>query len=184
MTNSFNHSLAGNCLPSERADCRKLDWPIAAESFRPGRPRRALWPIADSLDPSKNPKAAKHLKIPLNAPDSSVFASAAMARSGDDAEAVDLETFELEDCSKGHRQLDDIWEHFKKIRLTAEQHQKWHRWWNGKCKCCGTVVDGKPKLLKKHLASCKKASISTQPEALAAQEQSGGTDCQDTESEA
>ena len=34
--------IAKHAMGSERADCRKLDWPIAAESFRPGRPRRAL----------------------------------------------------------------------------------------------------------------------------------------------
>ena len=52
--------------------------------------------------------------MPPNAAGSSVFAAAAMARSGDDAEAVDLEEFEPEDCSKGHRQLDGIREHFRR----------------------------------------------------------------------
>lgn len=106
-----------------------------------------------------------------------------MAHPGDDAEAIDLEEFKPEDCSKGHRQLDDIWDHFKKIRLTAEQYQKWHRWWNARCKACGTTLDGKPKVLKQHLVKCKKASMSTQQEAHAAQEQSGGADCKDTGSE-
>ena len=48
----------------------------------------------------------------------------------DDPTAVSVDIEQAESSSHGHRQLDDIWDHYKKIRLTTEEHDKWHRWYD------------------------------------------------------
>ena len=62
----------------------------------------------------------------------------------DDSTAVSVDIEQAESSSHGHRQLDDIWDHYKKIRLTTEEHDKWHRWYDARCKYCGVRHAGKP----------------------------------------
>ena len=50
----------------------------------------------------------------------------------DDPTAVSVDSEQAESSSHGHRQLDDIWDHYKKIRLTTEEHDKWHRWYDAR----------------------------------------------------
>ena len=61
----------------------------------------------------------------------------------DDPTAVSVDSEQAESSSHGHRQLDDIWDHYKKIRLTIEEHDKWHRWYDARCKYCGVRHAGK-----------------------------------------
>ncbi len=57
----------------------------------------------------------------------------------------------VEDVSgKSYRQLDDVWQYYKKIRLPTEQAAKLHRHYDATCKGCGERVSGKPQLMRKH----------------------------------
>ena len=88
----------------------------------------------------------------------------------DASDVVLADSDDTETSSRGHRQLDDVWEHYKKIRLTQEGHDKWHRWFDARCKYCGDRFAGKPAGLRKHTVKCKKADLgATKP--VAAQKQ-------------
>lgn len=44
---------------------------------------------------------------------------------------------------KGHRKLDDIWDHFKKKKLGISESARLHRNYSADCKGCNTTVAGK-----------------------------------------
>ena len=98
----------------------------------------------------------------------------------DDSDVVLADSDETETSSRGHRQLDDIWGHYKKIRLTQEEHDKWHRWFDARCKYCGDRFPGKPLTLRSHTAKCKKADLGAQVDALEGQQKAGNTDSDDS----
>ena len=95
----------------------------------------------------------------------------------DDPTAVSVDSEQAESSSHGHRQLDDIWDHYKKIRLTTEEHDKWHRWYDARCKYCGVRHAGKPVILRKHTAKCNKADLGAQTEVLQGQQKAGNAEC-------
>ncbi len=64
--------------------------------------------------------------------------------------------------SKGHRGLDDIWDHYKKIKLEKGEASRLHRNYDARCKGCNTHVPGKPEKLRRHLATCNKAAPHSQ----------------------
>ena len=66
------------------------------------------------------------------------------------------------DSSKGHRQNDDIWDLFKKKKLSPEECIKQHRSYTAICKACGTEMHGKPERMKWHIVDCKKADPADQ----------------------
>ncbi|DBA89522.1 TPA: hypothetical protein ACH3X1_016172 [Trebouxia sp. C0004] len=53
--------------------------------------------------------------------------------------------------SKGHRGLDDIWDHFKKIKLDSNAAKSLHRNYDATCKGCAERVVGKPEKMRRHL---------------------------------
>ena len=98
----------------------------------------------------------------------------------DDPTAVSVDSEQAESSSHGHRQLDDIWDHYKKIRLTTEEHDKWHRWYDARCRYCGVRHAGKPVILRKHTAKCNKADLGAQTEALQGQQKAGNAESDDS----
>ena len=77
--------------------------------------------------------------------------------------------------SKGHRGLDDIWDHYKRIKLDKEDSNKIHRNYDATCKGCNSRVPGKPEKLRRHLATCNKAAPHSQLHALQEQAKHAGS---------
>ncbi|DBB03946.1 TPA: hypothetical protein ACH3X1_013022 [Trebouxia sp. C0004] len=51
--------------------------------------------------------------------------------------------------SKGHRGLDDTWDHFKKIKLDSGAAKTLHRNYDAVCKGCSERVIGKPEKMRR-----------------------------------
>ena len=64
--------------------------------------------------------------------------------------------------SKGHRGLDDTWDHFKKIKLDSNAAKTLHRNYDAICKGCAERVVGKPEKMRRHLVNCSKAAPTSQ----------------------
>ncbi|DBB03950.1 TPA: hypothetical protein ACH3X1_013023 [Trebouxia sp. C0004] len=73
--------------------------------------------------------------------------------------------------SKGHRGLDDTWDHFKKIKLDSGAAKTLHRNYDAVCKGCSERVIEKPDKMRKHLVDCSKATPNSQLHALKQQAQ-------------
>jgi hypothetical protein len=85
--------------------------------------------------------------------------------------------------SKGHRGLDDIWDHYKKIKLEKGEASRLHRNYDARCKGCNTQVPGKPEKLRRHLATCNKAAPHSQIHALQEQAKRAGSAASQTASQ-
>ena len=58
-----------------------------------------------------------------------------MASSAPDVSEDVIDVDELDKLhTKGHRQLDDIWQYYKKIQLPAEKARTLHRYYDARCK--------------------------------------------------
>ncbi|DBB04034.1 TPA: hypothetical protein ACH3X1_013092 [Trebouxia sp. C0004] len=82
--------------------------------------------------------------------------------------------------SKGHRGLDDIWDHFKKIKLDSNAAKSLHRNYDATCKGCAERVVGKPEKMRRHLVNCSKAAPTSQLHALKQQAQRAGSHASQT----
>jgi len=77
--------------------------------------------------------------------------------------------------SKGHRGLDDTWDHFKKIKLDSNAAKTLHRNYDAICKGCAERVVGKPEKMRRHLVNCSKAAPTSQLHALKQQARRAGS---------
>ncbi|DBA96876.1 TPA: hypothetical protein ACH3X3_013031 [Trebouxia sp. C0006] len=77
--------------------------------------------------------------------------------------------------SKGHRGLDDTWDHFKKIKLDSNAAKTLHRNYDAICKGCAERVVGKPEKMRWHLVNCSKAAPTSQLQALKQQARRAGS---------
>lgn len=103
-----------------------------------------------------------------------------MADEAPDAAPIVLDDTDAQVSSRGHRQLDEIWTCYKKVKLTSDQCAKLHRRYDASCNSCSKVLPGKPALLRQHTANCKKADLGDQVFALQQQEKAGGTQSTDS----
>ena len=85
--------------------------------------------------------------------------------ASDNPESV-IDLNALDDASKGHRQLDDIWQYFKKIKLDLVVAKARHRNYDGQCKTGGSTVAGKPQVMRKRTSTCTSTSHTGQLHAL------------------
>ncbi len=75
-----------------------------------------------------------------------------------DLTGPDLEAASCGSSKRSHRPADDIWDHFKKVKLDPATAKIQHRNYNAVCKGCDNTIAGKPEIMKRHLVNCSKAS--------------------------
>ncbi|DBA76333.1 TPA: hypothetical protein ACH3X1_010045 [Trebouxia sp. C0004] len=58
------------------------------------------------------------------------------------------------------------WEHFSKVTLPKNKQLSLKRNYDASCYACGTVVEGKPQKLAKHLRECKSVDAAVRMQSL------------------
>jgi len=93
-----------------------------------------------------------------------------------DLTGPDLEAASCGSSKRSHRPADDIWDHFKKVKLDPATAKIQHRNYNAVCKGCDNTIAGKPEIMKRHLVNCSKASTHSQQDAIRSQAKRSASD--------
>ncbi|DBA85615.1 TPA: hypothetical protein ACH3X1_005193 [Trebouxia sp. C0004] len=65
-----------------------------------------------------------------------------------DLTGPDFEAASCGSSKRNHRPADDIWDHFKKVKLDPATAKIQHRNYNAVCKGCDNTIAGKPEIMK------------------------------------
>ena len=164
--------------PSSVSDgSRQVRLANGAESFRLEPDKKGLQPIGRMKEPYQNPRRQLHWKALYFARFRCLYAM----DEGDydaDSNSPDLQADLSEGAAKykGHRRPDPIWDQFKKRKLSADKAAKLKRNYDAECNACGTEVAGKPQMLHRHVAECKKVAPHVQIAALKEQARQAGSE--------
>ncbi len=93
-----------------------------------------------------------------------------------DLTGPDLEAASFGSSKRSHRPADDIWDHFKKVKLDPATAKIQHRNYNAVCKGCYNTIAGKPEIMKRHLVNCSQASTHSQQDAIRSQAKRSASD--------